>query len=142
LRSSRAEGPQVAGIRLDHVSVIATEDTVLVMPAERVQDVKARVATFKSERRNTAEEHLKAHCGSHSYQTICRGEGCHVKKIVVEPRVTVASEARSSRRILNRNDGGPRADARWVFEGAGISQPVCRLAASSNCQVRARFRSG
>lgn len=80
-----SEGPLVAGIGLDNVSVIATEDAVLVMPVDRAQDVKGLVAKLKSERHNAASEHVKAHRPWGTYQTICRGERFHVKKIVVEP---------------------------------------------------------
>jgi mannose-1-phosphate guanylyltransferase/mannose-6-phosphate isomerase len=81
----RSEGPLVAAVGLDGVSVVATEDAVLVMPAERAQDVKALVAKLKAERHNAASEHLKMHRPWGTYQTICRGERFHVKKIVVEP---------------------------------------------------------
>ncbi|GAB4072678.1 mannose-1-phosphate guanylyltransferase/mannose-6-phosphate isomerase [Ancylobacter sonchi] len=80
-----SEGPLVAGIGLDNVSVIATEDAVLVMPTDRAQDVKGLVAKLKTERHNAASEHLKAHRPWGTYQTVCRGERFHVKKIVVEP---------------------------------------------------------
>ncbi|MBS7546320.1 mannose-1-phosphate guanylyltransferase/mannose-6-phosphate isomerase [Ancylobacter oerskovii] len=80
-----SDGPLVAGIGLDAVSVIATEDAVLVMPVDRAQDVKALVGKLKSERHNAATEHVKVHRPWGSYQSICRGEGFHVKKIVVEP---------------------------------------------------------
>ncbi|MCJ8143157.1 mannose-1-phosphate guanylyltransferase/mannose-6-phosphate isomerase [Ancylobacter sp. A5.8] len=80
-----SEGPLVATIGLDNVAVVATEDAVLVMPANRAQDVKPLVAKLKSEQRNAASEHVKAHRPWGTYQTICRGERFHVKKIVVEP---------------------------------------------------------
>ena len=80
-----SEGPLLAGIGLDNVSVIATEDAVLVMPVDRAQDVKGLVAQLKAQRHNAATEHVKAHRPWGSYQTICRGERFHVKKIVVEP---------------------------------------------------------
>ncbi|MCS0497920.1 mannose-1-phosphate guanylyltransferase/mannose-6-phosphate isomerase [Ancylobacter sp. MQZ15Z-1] len=80
-----SDGPLVAAVGLDDVSVVATEDAVLVMPAHRSQDVKALVAKLKSDGHNAASEHLKAHRPWGTYQTICRGERFHVKKIVVEP---------------------------------------------------------
>ncbi|MFH1555211.1 MAG: mannose-1-phosphate guanylyltransferase/mannose-6-phosphate isomerase [Pseudomonadota bacterium] len=81
----RSDGPLVTGIGLEGMSVIATEDAVLVMPSDRSQDVKALVASLKSARINAADEHLKVHRPWGTYQTICRGERFHVKKIVVEP---------------------------------------------------------
>ncbi|QTL05342.1 mannose-1-phosphate guanylyltransferase/mannose-6-phosphate isomerase [Aquabacter sp. L1I39] len=81
----RSEGPLVAGIGLDHLSVVATEDAVLIMPSDRSQDVKAMVATLKAAKHYAADEHLKVHRPWGTYQTICRGDRFHVKKIVVEP---------------------------------------------------------
>lgn len=79
------DGPLVATIGLDNVAIVATDDAVLVMPADRAQDVKGLVAKLKAERHNAASEHLKAHRPWGTYQTVCRGERFHVKKIVVEP---------------------------------------------------------
>ncbi|MBB3770429.1 mannose-1-phosphate guanylyltransferase/mannose-6-phosphate isomerase [Angulomicrobium tetraedrale] len=79
------DGPLVATVGLDNVSVIATDDAVLVMPSDRSQDVKALVARLKAENHNSANEHLKAHRPWGTYQTICRGDRFHVKMIVVEP---------------------------------------------------------
>lgn len=81
----RSEGPLVTGIGLDNLSVIATEDAVLVMPSDRSQDVKHLVAALKGEGRVEADEHRKMHRPWGTYQTVCRGERFHVKKIVVEP---------------------------------------------------------
>lgn len=81
----RSDGPLVAAVGLDGISVIATEDAVLVMPSDRAQDVKPLVTKLKAERHNAASEHVKAHRPWGTYQTICRGERFHVKKIVVAP---------------------------------------------------------
>lgn len=81
----RSEGPLVTGIGLDGLSVVATEDAILVMPSDRSQDVKHLVASLKAAKHNEADEHLKIHRPWGTYQTICRGERFHVKKIVVEP---------------------------------------------------------
>lgn len=80
-----SDGPLVAAVGLDDIAVVATEDAVLVMPTKRAQDVKQLVAKLKAEGRNAASEHLKAHRPWGTYQTICRGERFHVKRIVVEP---------------------------------------------------------
>lgn len=81
----RSEGPLVTGIGLDNISVIATDDAVLVMPSDRSQDVKHLVAALKAEGRVEADEHRKIHRPWGTYETVCRGERFHVKKIVVEP---------------------------------------------------------
>ncbi|WP_342643426.1 mannose-1-phosphate guanylyltransferase/mannose-6-phosphate isomerase [Rhodoligotrophos ferricapiens] len=80
-----SEGPLVSAIGLDGYSVVATEDAVLVMPTERAQDVKGLVSNLKAQQHNAASEHIKAHRPWGTYQTICRGDRFHVKKIVVEP---------------------------------------------------------
>jgi len=80
-----SEGPLVTGIGLDGFTVIASDDAILVMPTERSQDVKHLVAGLKAEKRNEANEHIKIHRPWGTYQTICRGERFHVKKIVVDP---------------------------------------------------------
>lgn len=81
----RSEGPLVTGIGLSGVSVIATDDAVLVMPTDRSQDVKELVSTLKASKRNEVEEHLTMHRPWGTYQTVCRGDRFQVKKIVVEP---------------------------------------------------------
>lgn len=81
----RSDGPLVTGIGLHGVSVIATQDAVLVMPSDRSQDVKALVAALKAEGVRAADEHLKIHRPWGTYETVCRGERFHVKKIMVEP---------------------------------------------------------
>lgn len=81
----RTDGPLVAGIGLDHIAVIATQDAVLVMPTDRAQEVKGLVGALKSARRNEADSHNKVFRPWGSYESVCRGERFQVKKIVVEP---------------------------------------------------------
>jgi len=80
-----SEGPLVTGIGLDGMTVIASDDAILVMPSDRSQDVKFLVAGLKAEKRSEANEHIRIHRPWGTYETICRGERFHVKKIVVEP---------------------------------------------------------
>lgn len=49
----RSEGPLVAIIGVDDLVVIAADDVVLIMPAERSQDVKKIVAQLKEEKRKS-----------------------------------------------------------------------------------------
>ncbi|TCT04681.1 mannose-1-phosphate guanylyltransferase/mannose-6-phosphate isomerase [Aquabacter spiritensis] len=86
----RSDGPLVTGIGLAGISVVATEDAVLVMPSDRAQEVKQLVASLKAARHNAADEHVKVHRPWGTYQTICRGERFHVKKIVVDPGATLS----------------------------------------------------
>ncbi len=85
-----SDGKLVAGIGLDGLSVIATDDAVLVLPSQRSQEVKALVAHLSAAKRNEVNEHLKMHRPWGTYQTICRGDRFHVKKIVVEPGGTLS----------------------------------------------------
>ena len=80
-----SEGPLITGIGLDNLTVVASEDAILIMPSDRAQDVKHLVSSLKAEKRNEANEHIKIHRPWGTYQTICRGDRFHVKKIVVEP---------------------------------------------------------
>ncbi|HSI39673.1 MAG TPA: mannose-1-phosphate guanylyltransferase/mannose-6-phosphate isomerase [Xanthobacteraceae bacterium] len=80
-----SDGPLVAAVGVEGLSVVATDDAVLVVPNARAQEVKGLVAKLKAEQNLKASEHMKAHRPWGTYQTICRGERFHVKKIVVEP---------------------------------------------------------
>ncbi|GGF62035.1 mannose-1-phosphate guanylyltransferase/mannose-6-phosphate isomerase [Azorhizobium oxalatiphilum] len=75
----------VAGIGLENVAVVATDDAILVMPADRSQDVKALVTALRASHPRVVDEHLRMHRPWGTYETICRGERFHVKKIVVNP---------------------------------------------------------
>lgn len=75
----------VAGIGLENLAVVATDDAILVMPADRSQDVKLLVASLRATNRREVDEHLTMHRPWGTYQTICRGDRFHVKKIVVNP---------------------------------------------------------
>ncbi len=75
----------VAGIGLEGLAVVATDDAILVMPSNRSQDVRRLVASLRMTNRKEVDEHLTMHRPWGTYQTICRGERFHVKKIVVNP---------------------------------------------------------
>lgn len=80
-----SEGPLVAAIGVEGLSVVATGDAVLVMPSERSEEVKHLVASLKAERRNEANEHPRMHRPWGSYETINLGGRFRVKKIIVDP---------------------------------------------------------
>jgi len=81
----RSDGPLVSAIGIDGMSIVATDDAVLVMPADRAQDVKALVEELKQQDVKAASEHVRVHRPWGSYETLCQGDRFHVKKIVVEP---------------------------------------------------------
>jgi len=80
-----SEGPLVAAIGVEGLSIVATGDAVLVMPSERSEEVKHLVASLKAERRNEANEHPKMYRPWGSYETINLGGRFRVKKIIVDP---------------------------------------------------------
>lgn len=80
-----SEGPLVAAIGIEGLSVVATGDAVLIMPTERSEEVKHLVASLKAERRNEANEHPRMHRPWGSYETINLGGRFRVKKIIVDP---------------------------------------------------------
>ena len=80
-----SEGPLVAAIGVEGLSVVATGDAVLIMPSARSEEVKHLVASLKAERRNEATEHPKMHRPWGSYETINLGGRFRVKKIIVDP---------------------------------------------------------
>ncbi|GLK70115.1 mannose-1-phosphate guanylyltransferase/mannose-6-phosphate isomerase [Ancylobacter dichloromethanicus] len=80
-----SEGPLVAAVGIEGLSVVATGDAVLIMPSERSEEVKHLVASLKAERRNEATEHPRMHRPWGSYETINLGGRFRVKKIIVGP---------------------------------------------------------
>jgi len=80
-----SESRLVATVGLvDHV-VVETKDAVLVVPKERVQDVKKLVARLKAERRYEHSLHREVFRPWGSYDSIDNGERFQVKRLVVRP---------------------------------------------------------
>lgn len=81
----RSEGRLVATLGLrDHV-VIATTDTVMVAPRERSQDVRFLVDRLVELDRPEPNTHDRVFRPWGYYESIDRGEGFQVKRIVVKP---------------------------------------------------------
>lgn len=81
----RSDGPLVTTIGINGLSVIATDDALLVMPSDRSQDVKHLVNLLKTHNPREVDEHLTVHRPWGTLETVCEGERFQVKKIVVEP---------------------------------------------------------
>lgn len=81
----RSDGPLVTTIGIDGLSVIATDDAVLVMPSDRSQDVKQLVNLLKTHNPREVDEHLTVHRPWGTLESVCEGERFQVKRIVVEP---------------------------------------------------------
>lgn len=82
---ARSDGLLVAGIGLDGLTVIATDDAVLVMPTEQSQNVKQLVSRLQASNRIEVDEHRIVHRPWGTLETLCRGDRFQVKKIMVEP---------------------------------------------------------
>ncbi|HUA89827.1 MAG TPA: mannose-1-phosphate guanylyltransferase/mannose-6-phosphate isomerase, partial [Steroidobacteraceae bacterium] len=80
-----SESRLVAAIGLqDHV-VVETKDAVLVVPKNRVQDVKKLVARLKADGRYEPSLHREVFRPWGSYDSIDNGERFQVKRLVVRP---------------------------------------------------------
>jgi mannose-1-phosphate guanylyltransferase / mannose-6-phosphate isomerase len=80
-----SHGPLVAGVGLEGLTVVATEDAVLITPTDRSHDVKPLVALLRAEGRPEACEHVQVHRPWGAYRIVCRGQRFAVKRIVVDP---------------------------------------------------------
>lgn len=82
---SSTDGPLVAALGVDNMTVIATADAVLVMPSDRAQDVKKIIERLKSEDRDEATTNPRVYRPWGFYQTLHDGDRFQVKRITVSP---------------------------------------------------------
>lgn len=75
----------VAMVGVKDLVVVETEDAVLVVPRDRVQDVKKLVQQLKRRRRSEAEMHRRVYRPWGYYETVAFGERFQVKRISVKP---------------------------------------------------------
>ncbi|MDJ0683685.1 MAG: mannose-1-phosphate guanylyltransferase/mannose-6-phosphate isomerase [Alphaproteobacteria bacterium] len=83
LRST--DGKVLATIGLDAVTVVATDDAVLVAASDRSAQVKDIVALLKSQDAPQADTHRKVYRPWGSYEDIDQADGFRVKRIIVNP---------------------------------------------------------
>jgi mannose-1-phosphate guanylyltransferase/mannose-6-phosphate isomerase len=81
----RSEHPLVATLGVTGLIVVATDDTVLVLPKERAQEVKELVAELHALGREEIVSHTRVYRPWGHYQNLEGGEGFLVKRIVVKP---------------------------------------------------------
>lgn len=81
----RSEGPLLATVGVDDLVVVATADAVLVVPKDRVQDVRDVVERLKAAGRSEHESHPKVFRPWGSYEGLRNGDRFQVKHIVVKP---------------------------------------------------------
>ncbi len=79
----RGEGPLVTALGVEDLIVVATEDSVLVMPKDRAQDVRAMVDALKERGRDEATIHPRVYRPWGFYQTVHEGDRFQVKRITV-----------------------------------------------------------
>ncbi|WP_319776830.1 mannose-1-phosphate guanylyltransferase/mannose-6-phosphate isomerase [Maridesulfovibrio sp.] len=80
-----SSGRLVAGVGLDNIAVVESKDAVLVIPLDRVQDVKKIFSRLKTESRREYESHTKVYRPWGNYESIDDGERYQVKRIIVYP---------------------------------------------------------
>lgn len=85
LLRSDAEGPQLVGVGLDGVAVVAMHDAVLVANMEELQSVKAAVAQMKASGVREAETFPRTYRPWGWYETLVLADRFQVKQIMVPP---------------------------------------------------------
>lgn len=82
----RAGGaPQVVGLGLDHMIVVATKDAILVADRGRAEQVKDVVAQLEAQGEAIATQSTETHRPWGWYDTLVLGNRFQVKRIVVKP---------------------------------------------------------
>lgn len=79
----RSEGRLVTALGVSDMIVVATDDSVLVMPKDRAQDVKTIVDALKQAKRDEATQHPRVYRPWGYYQSLHDGDRFQVKRITV-----------------------------------------------------------
>ncbi len=77
------DGPLVAVLGVEDLTVVATMDAVLVLPLDRAQDVKTIIDRLKAEKRHESSLHPRVYRPWGFYQTVHDGDRFQVKRITV-----------------------------------------------------------
>jgi len=80
-----SEGPTIGVMGLGDVTVIATEDAVLVAPRERAEDVRTLASLAETAARADGLTRMTVHRPWGSFKTLRVGERYQVKQITVKP---------------------------------------------------------
>jgi len=80
-----SENKLVAVIGVKGLVVVETDDAVMIAPKDRVQEVKAIVATLKKQQRSEADLHRKVYRPWGHYDSVDNGDRHKTKRIVVKP---------------------------------------------------------
>jgi mannose-1-phosphate guanylyltransferase/mannose-6-phosphate isomerase len=81
----RGDGVLVAGVGLNDIIVVATEDAVLVAERRHVQEVRKIVESLKEKKRSEGDLHRKVYRPWGYYQSVDAGSRFQVKQITVRP---------------------------------------------------------
>lgn len=81
----RSEGPLVTAVGVDNMVIVATDDAVLIAPADRDQDVRQIVETLHQQGRSEATSHARVLRPWGSYQNRQVAENFLVKETIVNP---------------------------------------------------------
>lgn len=81
----RSEGRLLAAVGVDNITVVATDDAVLVAGSDSAGAVSQLVERLKRENRPEPQHHPTCHRPWGSYRTIDCGERFQVKRITVKP---------------------------------------------------------
>jgi len=80
-----SDKPLVATIGVEGLVIVATDDTVLVLPMDRSQEVRHLVTALKTSSREEAISHTRVYRPWGHYQNLEAGDGFLVKRIMVKP---------------------------------------------------------
>ena len=92
-----SENQLVAAIDVENLSVIATQDVVLVAPKRNDIDLKVLVEDLRNSGRDEADTHATVYRPWGNYRTTMRGPGFLVKEIVVTPGKRLSSQYHNHR---------------------------------------------
>lgn len=82
----------VAALGVQDLTIIETEDALLVTTSSESQNVKAIVEVLRQHNREEADSHPVVHRPWGTYHSIARGMGFQVKRIVVNPGRKLSSQ--------------------------------------------------
>lgn len=84
------DGPTIATLGVDNLTVISTKDTVLVADNRRAQDIKKLVEEIKQKDSNLVTNHRRVYRPWGYYDSINEGKRHQVKRINVKPGATLS----------------------------------------------------
>jgi mannose-1-phosphate guanylyltransferase/mannose-6-phosphate isomerase len=93
----RASGRLVGAIGVEDLVIIDTPDALLVVPRDRVQEVKALYGTLKASNHESHRLHRTVHRPWGTYTVVEEGPGFKIKRIVVKPGASLSLQVHRHR---------------------------------------------